>query len=248
MLLKDKIAVVTGSSRGIGYAIVQNFLSNGAIVIYTSRTGAEVPAELQELAAKHSTTITGVQLDISDEQSIINAVKAVMEQHKRIDVWVNNAGITQDGLILRMPKADFDKVINTNLTGAFIACREVANIMVKQRSGAIINMASIVGKIGNAGQTNYSASKGGLIALTKSLAREVAARGVRVNAIAPGFIATDMTNVLTDAQKEAFTSQIPLKRLGTADDVATATVFLASDLAGYITGHVLDVNGGLLMD
>jgi 3-oxoacyl-[acyl-carrier protein] reductase len=247
-LLKDKIAVITGASRGIGCEIARLYLSEGATVICTDRGGSEVNAELQAIADKHNSKIFNYLLDVGDEDSVRNGVKNIIEEHGRIDIWVNNAGITKDQLIFRMPKADWQSVIDVNLTGAFVCCREVANVMLKQKSGVIINMASVVGKMGNAGQTNYSASKGGLIALTKSLAREIAARGVRVNAIAPGFIKTAMTDALSDEQKNALSQQIPLKRLGTVEDIANAALFLASDLSSYITGHILDVNGGMLMD
>jgi 3-oxoacyl-[acyl-carrier protein] reductase len=247
-LLRGKVAVITGGARGIGYEIAKVYLKEGAVVVYTDLSVETVDAELKKLADEAKTEVYGYSMNVSDEKSVVDGIKTIVEKHKRIDIFVNNAGITKDQLIFRMPKADWDAVIAVNLTGAFICSREVSNVMLKQKSGSIINMASIVGKIGNAGQVNYSASKGGLIAMTKSLAREIAARQVRVNAIAPGFIKTAMTDALSDDQKKALSEQIPMKILGNPVDIANAALFLASDLSSYITGHVLDVNGGMLMD
>lgn len=251
-ILKNQVAVITGANRGIGLEIAKTFLSAGAIVIGASRSENGFKAELDSLAKTHSTSFVDMKLDIADEASIIECVKAIKEQFGRIDILVNNAGITKDKLIMRMTSEEFSSVIDTNLRGAFLMCRETINVMLKQEklgnSPSIINMASIIGKIGNMGQANYSASKGGLIALTKSIAREVSSRNIRCNAIAPGFIESDMTNSLSASVKDAIMVNIPLKRMGSTKDIANGALFLASDLSSYITGHVLDINGGMLMD
>lgn len=247
MLLKDKVAFVTGGSRGIGYEIVKTFLSEGAHVYFTEITDTPVSDELSRLAAQNNLKTACLTSNVTNEEDCINVIKKVNEMAGRIDIVVNNAGITKDGLIFRMKAEDWNAVLNVNLTGAFFICREAANLMIKQRSGSIINMASVVGEIGNAGQTNYSASKGGLIALSKSLAREVASRGVRVNAIAPGFIKTAMTDVLSEDQKSALLKTIPMNAMGTPKDIANAALFLAADLSSYITGQVINVNGGMHM-
>lgn len=247
MLLKDKIAFITGGSRGIGYEIARTFLGEGAHVYFSEIVDTSVSDELNQLAAKTGTKVTCLTSNVTKEEDCIDVIKKVNEMAGRIDIVVNNAGITKDGLIFRMKADDWNAVISVNLTGAFFICREAANLMIKQRSGSIINMASVVGEIGNAGQVNYSASKGGLIALSKSLAREVATRGVRVNAIAPGFIKTAMTDALSEDQRAALLKTIPMNSMGMPKDVANAALFLASDLSSYITGQVINVNGGMHM-
>ncbi|MGL4524076.1 MAG: 3-oxoacyl-[acyl-carrier-protein] reductase [Spirochaetia bacterium] len=247
MLLKDKVAFITGGSRGIGYEIAKTFLNEGAHVYYTEIVDTPVTKELEELAKKNGSKVACLTSNVSVEQDCIDVIKKVHEMAGRLDIVINNAGITKDGLIFRMKSEDWNAVLNINLTGAFYICREASNIMIKQRTGSIINMASIVGEIGNAGQTNYSASKAGLIGFSKSLAREVATRGVRVNAIAPGFIQTAMTDALNEEQKDALLKNVPLGCMGQAQDIANAALFLASHLSGYITGQVMNVNGGMHM-
>jgi len=245
MLIDGKVALVTGGSRGIGRQIVETFLKNGAIVHSFSRTAGDDISRLQE---KHGTDhLIHHAVDVGDESTVATAVKAVYEQSGRVDVLVNNAGITRDGLIMRMSSEDWRTVMDVNLGSAFYTSKAVTRSMIKQRSGSVINITSVVGLIGNAGQANYSASKAGLIGLTKSMAREVAGRNVRVNAIAPGFIETEMTDRLNDEQRETLQSQIPMGRIGSAEEIANVCVFLASDMASYITGEVITVGGGLAM-
>lgn len=246
-MLKDKVALITGGTRGIGKEIAKTYLKEGAVVYYTSIVPSADDEELAALAKENSARAHCVKLDVTAEQECASVVKEIAAKEGRIDILVNNAGITKDGLIFRMPSDDWHAVISANLTGSFFMCRETANIMIKQRAGSIINISSVVGETGNAGQTNYSSSKAGLLGLTKSLARETAARGVRVNAIAPGFIDTAMTQALKPEQREALTKQIPLGRMGSAQDIANGALFLASDFSSYITGHTLDVNGGMRM-
>lgn len=246
-MLKDKIAMVTGGSRGIGLEITEEFLKNGATVYYLSRSESPKHGELQKLAADHGQILEWIQTDVSDEESVDAAMERVYSAHKRIDVLVNNAGITKDGLVFRMKREDWDRVLAVNLTSAFLTARRAARYMAKSRSGSIINMTSIVGIMGNGGQTNYAASKAGLIGFTKSLAREVASRGVRVNAVAPGFIATEMTDVLKDTVKEELAGQIPMGRIGSTREIAQPVLFLASEQASYITGQTLVVDGGMAM-
>lgn len=246
-MLEGKIAVVTGASRGIGRAIALKLASQGAIVIVnyngSKERVEEVKAEIE--AAGGSAAL--YQCDVSDYGSCETFIKDVVEQYHRLDILINNAGITRDGLLMKMSEDDFDKVIDTNLKGAFHTIRFASRQMLKQRSGRIINMASVVGVTGNAGQANYAASKAGVIGLTKAAAREFASRGITVNAIAPGFIETDMTDVLSEKVKEASVAQIPLGVFGKPEQVAAATAFLASEEAGYITGQVLHVDGGMVM-
>lgn len=236
-----KNVIVTGGSKGIGLAIVKLFAGNGANVWYLSRTAA---AE-QEALAKSG--VNWIKTDMGDEESIVASIKAVTDAASTIDLLVNNAGITRDGLIMRMKSEAWEDVLRVNLTGAFVACRALARTMAKARGGAIINISSVVGLMGNGGQTNYAASKAGLIGFSKSLAKELASRNVRVNVIAPGFIETGMTGVLNEDQKSAMKVQIPLGRIGNPEEVASAVEFLASDRASYITGQVLTVDGGMLM-
>lgn len=236
-MLDGTIAVVTGGSRGIGYAIVTRFVAAGATVYYFSRSPGDPPPA----GATH------VTVDVANDEQVTAAINTVIETHGKVDVLVNNAGVTRDGLIMRMKSEDWQTVLDTNLSSAFYTSRAVARQMIKQRSGSIINISSVVGKMGNGGQANYAASKAGLIGLTKSVAREVGSRGVRVNAVAPGFIETDMTGGLNDEQRATLTAQIPMARIGTPDEIASVCLFLASDLASYITGEVITVGGGLAM-
>lgn len=247
MLLKDKVALVTGGSRGIGAEIVRTFLREGASVCYTSQKESPHKAEFEALAAEKGSKVVWKQGSVADEAAVKKAVEDCATELGKIDVLVNNAGITKDGLVFRMKLEDLNAVLETNLTGAFLFCREAANKMIKQRSGSIINVGSIVGVTGNGGQTNYAASKAGLIGLTKSLAKEVCSRGVRANVVAPGFIETDMTAVLKDEVKQALLKEIPLGRIAGPAEVANAVLFLASDLSSYVTGQVLRVDGGMGM-
>jgi 3-oxoacyl-[acyl-carrier protein] reductase len=233
-----RTALITGASRGIGLACAQALASAGTRVILAARDAAKL--EAASAAIPGSTWVT---LDLSSQESI----KAAFAQAGPVDILVNNAAVTKDGLALRMKKDDWDAVLATNLTGAFLAIQQVMQGMMKERWGRIINISSIVGETGNPGQANYVASKAGLIGLTKSLAQEIASRNITVNAIAPGFIDTDMTAVLSDQLKQNMLTHIPLKRFGKPEDVAAAVKFLASEEAGYITGAVLNVNGGMYM-
>ena len=247
MLLQGKTAIVTGGSRGIGNAIVAEFLGEGAVVHALSRKPPENLAELESTAAASGGGVSWRAADVTDEEDLGRAVEAILAEAGAVHVLVNNAGITRDGLVFRMPTADWDAVLRANLTSAFFTCRLVARAMVKQRAGSIVNIASVSGIMGNAGQTNYAASKAGLIGFSKSLAREVATRGVRVNVIAPGFIETDMTRGLGEKVRESFLTQIPLGRMGSAGEVAGLAAFLASDRSSYVTGQVIPVDGGLSM-
>jgi len=245
-LLKDKVCVVTGASRGIGAAIAAKFSAEGAVVYAFSRTApAAAPAAASEPAA--TAAPRWVQCDVADEASIEAAIAAVLAEAGRIDVLVNNAGITRDGLLMRMKTEDWDAVLDTNLKSAFLLSRAVVRPMLKQRSGCILNVSSVVGITGNGGQANYSASKAGIIGFTKSLAREVASRDIRVNAIAPGFIETSMTDRIPEDFKQKLKESIPLGRVGTTEEAANAALFLCSPLASYCTGIVLQVDGGMGM-
>ncbi len=244
--LAGRIALVTGASQGIGRACALELAKAGATVALAARNVEKLGEVAAEIAAAGGTA-QPFALDVSSEESIKECAKAVLAAFGGVHVLVNNAGITRDILALRMKKKDWDDVLSTNLTGAFLLTQAVMSSMVKGRWGRIINITSVVGETGQAGQANYAASKAGLIGLTKSLARELASRTVTVNAIAPGYIETAMTAVLTDDQKNAMTQHIPLGRVGTDMDIAHAVAFLASEEAGYITGHTLDVNGGMYM-
>lgn len=246
-MLTDKVAVVTGASRGIGKEIARTLALQGAIVIVNFCGSAEKAEETVGEIETAGGRAEAVQCDVSDYKKAAEMMDYVVKKYQKVDILVNNAGITRDGLLMKMTEEDFDAVVNTNLKGAFHCIRHVARQMVKQRSGRIINISSVSGVLGNAGQVNYSASKAGIIGMTKSAARELASRGITVNAVAPGFIKTDMTEKLSDSVKEGVTAQIPLKTFGETKDVAYAVAFLASEEAGYITGQVLCVDGGMAM-
>ena len=244
--LEGKIALVTGAARGIGRAICLELAARGADVVAAGRlleTCEETAAAVRALGRN----AVAVALDVSDAASIETGAAAALKAFGRIDILVNNAGITRDTLLLRMTEEDWDTVLDTNLKGAFLLTKAVVRDMLRQRSGSIVNISSIVGLIGQAGQCNYAASKAGLIAFTKSAAREFAPRGIRVNAVAPGFIQTRMTDALPEATREQMLSMIPLKRFGAPEDIAKTVAFLASDDAAYVTGQVLSVNGGMMM-
>lgn len=242
-MLKDKTVIVTGGAKGIGKAIAIAFAKEGANIVlnYRSTSPEDVVKEIEDLGVK----CLSVQADISDFNQAKDLVDKAVEEFKTIDVLVNNAGITKDNLLLKMSEEDFDSVINTNLKGAFNMIKHTSKIMLKQKSGSIINMSSVVGLTGNIGQVNYSASKAGMIGMTFSTARELASRGITCNAIAPGFITTDMTDVLSDSIKESVLNTIPLKRFGTTEEIASTAVFLAKNK--YITGQVITVDGGMVM-
>ena len=247
MTLVGKVALVTGGSRGIGRAIALKLAENGADVAinYAGNTAAaeEVKAAIEQMGRKALL----IQCSVADTDGVQAMVNQVVKELGRLDILVNNAGITRDGLLMRMKEADWDDVMNTNLKGVYNCSKAVMRTMMKQKSGRIVNMASVVGEMGNAGQANYAAAKAGVIGFTKSLAKEVASRGITVNGIAPGFIATDMTSVLSDDQKAEMARTIPLGRAGQPEDVANAVLFLASEGAAYITGQVLNVDGGMVM-
>ena len=245
MLLQNKKALVTGSSRGIGRGIVESFIKNGCEVWGLCSKESAGKAEIEALAKEKGVAFHEIYADVGNAEQVTEVVKAALAEAGGFDVLVNNAGITRDGLSFRMKKADWDNVLRVNLTAAFLICQIVSNDMIRKRSGSIINMSSIVGVHGNGGQVNYAASKGGLIAYSKSLAAEVGGRGVRVNCIAPGFIETDMTNVLKEELKQAMIEKIPLKRPGTPEDVANTALYLASDLSSYVTAQVIGVDGGM---
>ncbi len=241
-----RTAIVTGGSRGIGRAIAIGFAKKGYNVVISYAGNEQAAAETEELCRENGATEVALfKGNVSDEASCEELVKTVMEKYGQVDVLVNNAGITRDGLLARMSADDFDSVIATNLRGAFLMSKLVTKPMMKQRYGRIVNISSVVGVHGNAGQANYSASKAGLIGMTKSAAKELASRNITVNAVAPGMIATDMTAVLTDAQKDNIKASIPAKRMGEPEDIANAVLFLADEKSGYITGQVLGVDGGL---
>lgn len=244
-LLKDKIALITGGSRGIGAAIVRKFVANGATVAFTYHSSsAAADAIVNELTA-NGATVKAYQSDAGSFEQAEKLVKDVIEDFGRVDILINNAGITRDNLMLRMKESQWDEVIHTNLKSVFNLTKHVLRPMLKNRSGSIINMSSVVGDFGNAGQANYAASKAGIFGFTKSIAKEVGSRSIRCNAIAPGFIATEMTDSLDEATKEKFLTGIPLKRYGNPDEVADACLFLASDLSTYISGQTISVCGAL---
>ena len=245
-LLADKIAVVTGAGRGIGRAVALAYAKMGADVVCVSRTeenSAKVAAEVEGIGRR----AWAVAVDVSDTAAVDAAAKGILESTGRIDILVNNAGVTRDNLLMRMSEEEWDTVIDTNLKGAFNFTKALTRSFIKQRSGRIINIASVIGLIGNAGQSNYAASKAALIGFTKSIAKELATRGITVNAIAPGFIETDMTAALSEKMREGILGNVPLGRFGSPDDIAHAAVFLAMEPSGYITGQVLTVDGGMVM-
>lgn len=243
---KEKVAVITGASRGIGRSIALALAAQGATIVAVDMDQASTEAVVAELQAAGGKALAVVG-NVTVSADVERMIDAATEAFGRVDILVNNAGITRDGLLMRMKDEDWDAVLSVNLKGAFLCTRAAFKVMSKQRYGRIINIASVVGQMGNAGQANYCASKAGLIGLTKSNAREMAKRSITVNAVAPGFIATAMTDALSDKVRAELTAQIPLERLGSADDIANAVVFLASEASGYITGHVLSVNGGMYM-
>lgn len=240
-----KVALVTGGSRGIGKEIAKKFASNGYdLVINYVSDNTDLEALKEEF---NNTKVLFIKADVTNYESCENMVNEAIKEFGRIDVLVNNAGITKDNLLMRMKEEDFDKVININLKGTFNMTKTVTPYMMKQRYGKIVNISSVVGVIGNAGQSNYAASKAGIIGFTKSIARELASRNILANCVAPGFIKTDMTDVLSDSVKENIHAQIPLKKMGEAEEVANAVYFLASEENSYITGQVLNVDGGMVM-
>jgi 3-oxoacyl-[acyl-carrier protein] reductase len=241
--LSGRVAIVTGASRGIGRAIAQQLARQGAVVVAAAR-GENARAVVDEIVASDGRAEV-VGLDVTEAGAAEQLVATTLERHSRIDILVNNAGIARDQLLLRMKRDDWDAVLATNLTAAFALSQAVLKPMLRQRGGRIISISSVVGQSGNAGQANYAASKAGLIGFTKALALEVASRGITANVVAPGLIETDMTRALTEQARDEWASKIPLRRLGTPADIASAVCFLASDEASYITGHVLAVNGGM---
>ncbi len=244
--LHGKVALVTGASQGIGRACALELAKAGATVALAARNEAKL-AEVAAAIEASGGIATAFALDVASEESIRNGAKAVLEKFGKVEILVNNAGITRDDLMMRMKRADWDDVIGTNLTGAFVLTQALLRPMMKNRWGRIINITSVVGRTGQEGQVNYAASKAGMIGMTRSLAREVASRGITVNAVAPGYIETPMTAVLDEKLRTAMLAQIPLGRAGTDAEIAQCVAFLASDAAAYITGHVLDVNGGMFM-
>ena len=242
-----RVVLVTGGSRGIGKETAKVYAENGydvAINYVSDRTDVEgIKKEFQDMGVK----CLMIKADVSNEEDVNNMVEKVISEFGKIDVLVNNAGITKDTLLMRMSKEDFDKVIDINLKGTFLVTKAVSKYMMKKRCGSIINLSSVVGVAGNSGQSNYSASKAGIIGFTKSIAKELASRNIRANAVAPGFIETDMTNVLKDEVKESIGNQIPLKRMGTAREVAEVIYFLGTEKSSYITGQVINIDGGMIM-
>lgn len=247
MKLENKVALVTGAARGIGKAIAKALASEGAVVIVnyngSAQRAAETVKEIEEAGGK----ALAIRCNVADFTACKDMIDGIIKEQGRLDILVNNAGITRDGLLMKMSEEDFDSVMDTNLKGAFNCIRHAARQMIKQKSGRIISISSVSGVLGNAGQANYSASKAGIIGLTKATAREVASRGITVNAIAPGFITTDMTEVLSEAVKTSVTETIPMKKFGKPEDIAQTALFLASEEAAYITGQVICVDGGMAM-
>lgn len=244
-MLENKIALVTGASRGIGREIALTLAREGAYVIVNYNGSKERAEEVVDTIVKNGGAASAYQCCVSDFEAVKKMMDDIIKSHSRLDILVNNAGITRDNLMMKMKEEEFDQVIDTNLKGTFNTIRHIARQMLKQRSGKIINISSVSGILGNMGQANYSSSKAGVIGLTKAAARELASRGITVNAIAPGFVETEMTDVLSDAVKEAATSQILLGRFGKAKDIAEMAAFLASEKADYITGQVISVDGGM---
>jgi 3-oxoacyl-[acyl-carrier protein] reductase len=247
MRFENQVAVVTGAGRGIGHAIAVRLAKEGARVASVSRTEANAQKTADEINAARADAAKAYAVDVADQAAVQKAAEKIFEDFGRVDILVNNAGVTRDGLSMRMSMEDWDTVLNTNLKGAFNFIQAVMRPMIKQRSGRIINISSIAGLIGNAGQANYAASKAGLIGLTKTLARELASRGITVNAVAPGLIETDMTTVLSEEIRQNILKSVPLGKLGEPEDIAGAVAYLASAEAKYITGQVLTVDGGMVM-
>lgn len=244
-MLREKIALVTGAGRGIGREIALTLAKNGATVIVNYNGSKASADEVVEEITKNGGRAEAIQCNVADFTESEGFVKTVLEKYKRVDILVNNAGITRDNLIMRMSEEDYDAVLDTNLKGAFNMMRHLSRSFIKQRSGKIINITSVSGVLGNAGQANYSASKAGVIGLTKSVARELASRGINVNAVAPGFIDTDMTKNMTDDAKKAVSEMIPMGKMGSTKDIAEMVMFLASENSNYITGQVICVDGGM---
>jgi len=243
-MLNEKLVLVTGASRGIGRAIALTLGAAGASVIGTA-TSDEGARNISKMFTENNILGKGMMLNVTDNEQISNLLKSITEDYGSVDILVNNAGITRDNILLRMKEEEWDEIIDTNLSSVYKMSKAVLRGMIKKRSGRIISITSVVGATGNAGQSNYAAAKAGIMGFTKSLAREVGVRGITVNAIAPGFIKTDMTDALPDEQKEALSSQIPLARLGTVDEIAQSVLFLAGESGSYITAQTLHVNGGM---
>jgi 3-oxoacyl-[acyl-carrier protein] reductase len=246
MKLEGRVALVTGASQGIGHACALALAREGASVAVAARNEQKLEELVSQIAAAGGKAAAFV-IDVAEEEQVKSGIKSALGQFGKIDILVNNAGITRDQLVMRLKRADWDAVLNTNLTSAYLCIQQVIGSMLKQRWGRIINITSVLGQMGQAGQANYAASKAGLIGLTMAMAREVASRNITCNAVAPGFIETSMTAALSEEFKQNAVKAIPLGRVGTPDDIATAVCFLASEEASYITGHVLNVNGGMLM-
>jgi len=243
-MLNEKLVLVTGASRGIGQAIALTLGKSGATVIGTS-TSEEGANNISKIFTENNILGKGMRLNVTDNEQISNLLKSITEDYGSVDILINNAGITRDNILVRMKEDEWDDIINTNLSSVYKMSKAVLRGMIKKRSGRIISITSVVGAMGNAGQSNYAAAKAGIMGFTKSLAREVGIRGITVNAIAPGFIKTDMTDALPDEQKKALSSQIPLARLGTVDEIAQSVLFLAGESGSYITAQTLHVNGGM---
>ncbi len=247
MLLEGKVAIVTGASRGIGRSVAIALAKAGAKVIINYAGNAAAAEEVQNQIAAAGGQSMVVQADVTDKDAVASMVKQTMATYGRIDILINNAGIARDNILMLMKEGDWDDVMNTNLKGIFLCTKTISRVMMKQKYGRIVNMTSVVGQTGNAGQSNYAAAKAGVIGFTKSIAKELSSRGITVNAIAPGFINTDMTAVLSDQAKADLVTQIPLGRLGSPEDIAAGVLFLVSDSANYITGQTLNIDGGMVM-